>query len=197
MTTLGRVGLLERQFTVHLFSLPKMCRLACGYLKETWMRVLQLILKPQHIAVGALFCAVATPANAEYWCSAVALRNTHYVETPEPLIRKGQKVEFTTDNGAELCQHGGYCAKRRDFKLLDCDAHLNPIRSKADPASVRHSDIEDTLLNMGLCSACADNAAAWYLRKPMSPTGRLVKSALEGNPVAKRKLQGDIPNFPY
>jgi len=149
------------------------------------------------IVIGVLISAFVMPAYAEYWCKAVALRDTHYNESPETLIRKGKVVSFTTDNGADLCQHGGYCVKRRDFRLVDCDAHLNPIRTKANPANVRHSDIEDTLLAMGLCSACADNAAAWYIRRPSSPTGKLVKAALEGNPLAKRKLQDDIPNYPY
>ncbi len=152
----------------------------------------------RHIIAATILFGLITPSHAEYWCKAVALRNTQYNESPETKIRKGQVVTFSSDYGVDLCQHGGYCAKRRDFRLLDCDAHLKPIRSKADPASVRHSDIEDTLLKMGLCSACADNAAAWYTRRPNSPTGRLVRSALEGNPVAKRRLlQDDMPNFPY
>jgi hypothetical protein len=80
---------------------------------------------------------------------------------------------------------------------LDCDAHLNPIRTKANAGDVRYSDIEDTLLNMGLCNACAGNAAAWYVYRPSSSTGQLVKAALEGNPLAKQKLQGDVPNYPW
>jgi hypothetical protein len=151
------------------------------------------------IVLAVLISAVVTPSYAEYWCKAVALRDTQYNESPETLIRKGQVESFTTDNGADLCQHGGYCVKRRDFRLLDCDSHLNPIRTKANAGNVRYSDIDDTLLAMGLCSACAGNAAAWYTYRPSSPTGQLVKAALEGSPLAKRKLQeGDsIPNYPH
>jgi hypothetical protein len=151
------------------------------------------------IVIAILISAFVTPAYAEYWCKAVALRDTHYNESPETLIRKGQVESFTTDNGTDLCQHGGYCAKRRDLRLIDCDAHLNPIRTKANVGDVRYSDIDDTLLAMGLCSACASNAASWYIYRPLSPTGKLVKGALEGSPVAKRKLQqgDDIPNYHY
>ena len=152
------------------------------------------------IVIAILISAVATPAYAEYWCKAVALRDTHYIETPDTLIRRGQVESFTTDNGADLCQHGGYCVKRRDFRLIDCDAHLNPIRTKANAGDARYSDIEDTLVAMGLCNACAANAASWYTYRPSSPTGMLVKAALEGNPVAKQKLQQGwdyIPSYPY
>lgn len=152
------------------------------------------------ILVLFTFLNFALPAFAEYWCKAQAIRNTHYNESPGTLIKKGQIVSFTSDYGVDLCQHGGWCVKRKDLKLIDCDYHLNPIRSKADPKNVRHSDIEDTLLSFGLCSACADNAAAWYIRRPSSPTAKLVRSALEGNPIAKQKLQSgwdNIPNFPY
>ena len=70
------------------------------------------------IVIAILVSAVVAPAHAEYWCKAVALRDTHYNESPETLIRKGQVESFTTDNGADLCQHGGDCAKRRDFRSL-------------------------------------------------------------------------------
>jgi hypothetical protein len=149
--------------------------------------------------LAILISALVTPAYAEYWCKAVALRDTHYNESPETLIRKGQVESFSTDEGADLCQHGGYCVKRRDFRLLDCDANLRPIRAQANAGEARYSDIEDTLVSMGLCNACAGNAAAWYTRLPSSPTGRLVRAALEGNPLARQKLlEGDnIPNYPW
>jgi hypothetical protein len=149
--------------------------------------------------LAILISALVTPAYAEYWCKAVALRDTHYNESPETLIRKGQVESFSTDEGADLCQHGGYCVKRRDFRLLDCDVNLRPIRTQGNAEEARYSDIEDTLVSMGLCNACAGNAAAWYTHLALSPTGRLVKAALEGNPLARQKLQeGDnIPNYPW
>ncbi|MBN9406573.1 MAG: hypothetical protein J0I00_14285 [Burkholderiales bacterium] len=43
---------------------------------------------------------------------------------------------------------------------------------------------------LGLCSACADNVAQWYSKKPASRCGSLAKKALEGNPAAIDELQG-------
>jgi hypothetical protein len=47
---------------------------------------------------------------------------------------------------------------------------------------------KEKFLEMGACSACADNIAQYYTRKPESPCGKLAKSALEGNPDAIKKL---------
>ena len=93
------------------------------------------------VVIAILISAFVTPAYAEYWCKAVALRDTRYNESPETVTRIGQVESFTTDNSPDLCQHGGYCAKRRDFRRPDCDAHLNPIRTKANAGDVRYSDI--------------------------------------------------------
>lgn len=43
-------------------------------------------------------------------------------------------------------------------------------------------------VEMGACSACADNIAQHYTKKPNSPCGKLAKQALEGNPEAIKKL---------
>ena len=42
--------------------------------------------------------------------------------------------------------------------------------------------------DMGLCSACADNIAQWYTKRPDSACGKLAKQALEGNPEAESTL---------
>lgn len=43
-------------------------------------------------------------------------------------------------------------------------------------------------LKMGACSACADNIAQYYTKKPNSPCGELARQALEGNSYAVKKL---------
>jgi len=43
-------------------------------------------------------------------------------------------------------------------------------------------------VDMGACSACADNIAQYYTKNPNSPCGKLAKQALEGNSDAARKL---------
>jgi hypothetical protein len=48
--------------------------------------------------------------------------------------------------------------------------------------------------DMGTCSACADNIAQYYTKKPDSPCGKLAKQALEGNPDAVNKLV-EFPDY--
>ncbi len=47
---------------------------------------------------------------------------------------------------------------------------------------------KEKFLEMGACSACADNIAQYYTKNPDSPCGKLAKQALEGNPAAIKKL---------
>jgi hypothetical protein len=51
---------------------------------------------------------------------------------------------------------------------------------------------KEKFLAMGACTACADNIAQYYTKKPDSPCGKLAQKALEGNPDAIKKLV----NFP-
>jgi hypothetical protein len=46
----------------------------------------------------------------------------------------------------------------------------------------------EKLLEMGACSACADNIAQYYTKHPNSPCGKLAKQALEGNHDAISEL---------
>ena len=56
--------------------------------------------------------------------------------------------------------------------------------------ALRASDVEATLMDrFGLCHACAGNAAYHYVREPSSACGRLVRSALEGDPEAAQRLE--------
>jgi hypothetical protein len=45
-----------------------------------------------------------------------------------------------------------------------------------------------------MCNACADNAAAFYVKMPASRCAALVRQALEGNPTAVNKLK-DMPDY--
>ena len=71
---------------------------------------------------------------------------------------------------------------------------VDVIRSKVSPAELRRDDLDNKLLEMGLCSACASNAAELYLKKPESRCAKLTKRALEGNPDAIKTLQG-FPDY--
>jgi hypothetical protein len=112
-----------------------------------------------------------------------------------------------------FCSHGGYCYPIRiqvggglleALKLTNCqvadnrppfdegeylDYEVEPIRTKVPPALLRYDDLDNKLLAMGLCSACADNVTQYYLKQPNSQCAKLTRSALEGNPEATQALQ--------
>lgn len=67
-------------------------------------------------------------------------------------------------------------------------------RTRNSAAALRADDVGNRFLELGLCSACASNVAAFYIREPNSACGRLAKQALEGNPVAVGKLR-DNPGY--
>jgi hypothetical protein len=116
-----------------------------------------------------------------------------------------------------FCSHGGYCYPTHveiggdlleALKLTNCRVAqapypttygdddnitygLEPIRSKIAAALLRYDDLDNKFLEMGLCSACADNVAQFYLKQPDSQCANLARSALEGNPDALQTLQGD------
>lgn len=117
-----------------------------------------------------------------------------------------------------FCSHGGYCYPIRirvgedileALKLTNCqvadnrppfddgeylDYEVEPIRTKIAPALLRYDDLDNKLLAMGLCSACADNVAQYYLKQPNSRCAKVARSALEGNPEATQALL-DFPSY--
>lgn len=116
-----------------------------------------------------------------------------------------------------FCSHGGYCYPIRiqvggdlleALRLTNCRVadnlpafdegtylvyEVEPIRTKIPPALLRYDDLDNRLLAMGLCSACADNIAQYYLKQPNSQCAKLARSALEGNPEAAQALQENPP----
>lgn len=61
-------------------------------------------------------------------------------------------------------------------------------------AGRRYGESKKRFLEMGACSACADNIAQHYARTPNSSCGRLAKQALEGNADAIKKVV-DFPEY--
>jgi hypothetical protein len=122
-----------------------------------------------------------------------------------------------------FCSHGGYCypthvyisGKRVEaLKLTNCKIGkvsdyndfpdetfyvIDVDRLKNSPKDLRFDDVENKFLEMGLCSACADNVAQFYIKEPKSRCAKLAKQALEGNPEATEKLLNspDYCNYKY
>ncbi len=170
------------------------------------------------VAVG-----LASPGKAGDLCRAVALRDVGSDGSPSYVLQKGDYDEAITQYNvnkrtgeAQFCSHGGSCYPTRvltkqgsadTLRLLNCvvdRSHpyddgqqlsygLTVIRSAVPAAQLRKSDIEDRLGQLGLCTACADNVAQWYVQRPQSQCGTLARRALEGDPIAAKQLQADPP----
>jgi hypothetical protein len=158
------------------------------------------------------------PVKAADLCEAIALQDVAANEDPASIIKRGDRdtaitgyqVDKKTGEGV-FCSHGGYCypthvlvngIKVEALKLTNCvigksdysDADeisysVEVERSKVSPAELKQDDVDNRLLELGLCSACAGNAASFYVSQPKSPCARLVKEALEGSPDAVRILK--------
>lgn len=162
-------------------------------------------------------------AAGEANCSIFARVSVPAIEDPQSILQAGQSEDFITqyvvdDKGgvASFCEHGGFCYPRylrqggRRVEALELrNCRIDPKgtdedgqtfheliidRSQFSKQDLRYSDVRDTLSEMGLCSACADNAADFYVNKPGSECAHLVKGALEGNPNARSELLQD-PDF--
>ena len=118
------------------------------------------------------------------------------------------------------CSHGGYCYPTHvrvgddlllALKMTNCkpsaqayaaDSYepdivtygVDVIRARIPADQMRREDVKNRLLNMGLCSACADNVAQYYTAAPKSQCAELARSALEGNPEAARTIQ-EMPAY--
>lgn len=75
------------------------------------------------------------------------------------------------------CRIGGKAFEDTDETSYSVDLD----RAKYSRADLKYNDLTNILLRMNLCSACAGNAAQYYLQRPTSECGLLVKSALEGS----------------
>jgi hypothetical protein len=172
---------------------------------------------------AASICVVsALPALAADLCEAIALRDVAAVEAPDSVLSKGAHdtaiTQFRVDKHTGMttfCSHGGYCypthvhingQKMESLRLLNCKVgkvfdtdqdyvyySVDVERSKNLPEALKIDYLENRLMEMGLCSACAGNVAMFYVQKPNSPCAQLAKKALEGNPEATAQLQRDPP----
>jgi hypothetical protein len=164
------------------------------------------------------FALLVDPAFANAMvsiCEAIAMRTTTKTENLYAL-KQGQTIDAITQynvdrktGAASLCSHGGGCYPADALRLTNCSINkskpqyvddnevsysLELIRSKVSPAKLRQNDVELKLLDIGMCSACADNAAAFYVKMPNSRCATLVRQALEGEPTAIAKLN-DMPDY--
>jgi hypothetical protein len=145
------------------------------------------------------------------------------MEAADSVIPRGSYDEAITQYRVNkqtgvtvFCSHGGYCypthvwingQKVEALRLVNCQVgkknyedaddefhSVDVVRSLNSPAALRRDDVNNKLLEMGLCSACADNVAEWYVSRPNSPCAQLTLKALEGDPAAANTLRS-FPSF--
>ena len=160
----------------------------------------------------SLSLIASTAANAtDSICKAVAIKATTKSEAFSYSLKRGDIIDAITQYNVNkksgvtsFCSHGGGCYPAEVLQLTNCkidkkkpsyeDAEeisysLDVIRSKVSPQNLRQNDVELKLLDIGMCNACADNAAAFYVKMPASRCAKLVRQALEGDPAAVKKLK--------
>src|SRR5271157_3320963 len=168
--------------------------------------------------------SLAPSAHADDICNAVALRDLPAVGNPEAILKRGGRLfpasqyRVNKKTGeATICAHGGSCfpatvtenGKRVEtLHLTNCKVgardsfddpddvfySLDVIRSKVPPLQLKIDDVDNRLLELGLCSACAHNVAYLYVKKPASRCAKLAGRALKGNPEALTALKAS-PDF--
>jgi uncharacterized protein YecT (DUF1311 family) len=162
-----------------------------------------------------------TPVLAADICEAIALRDVPAKEDPNSVLKRGEvdgavtqyRVNKKTGEGV-FCSHGGYCypthvldngQQVEALRLTNCkvgarDAFddsddvfyaVDVIRTAISPEMLKIDDLDNRLLEIGLCSACAAEAAHLYVTRPASQCARIVKAALEGDPGAVEALNND------
>jgi hypothetical protein len=198
------------------WHLPR--RVACSSVE--WITTMKL---PVCLS-ALFWATSAADSQAADICKAIALRDVPAIESPTSILTHGEYdtaiTQYRVDKKTGVtscCSHGGYCypthvtatgQKVEALRLTNCkigkrSSYNDPdeiiydvdvIRSKVPAATLRYDDVDNRLLEMGLCSACASNAASLYLNKANSRCAQLTKRALEGNPIATEKLKA-FPDY--
>ena len=161
----------------------------------------------------------ATGVNAVDICKAKVLEritpngSASYVLEPGEVIDGISQYVLDKKSGLEFfCIHGGVCHPRflkqenksvEALRLINCKIgaevwyddeneityRVDVVRSRNSSFVLKFDDLENRLLGLGLCNACADNVAQYYIKRPRSRCAILAGRALEGNPDALAALR--------
>lgn len=168
--------------------------------------------------------AAVTGAQAADICKAIALRDVPALGAPDSVIKRGDYDTAITQYNVDrktgetsFCSHGGSCypthvmedgKKVEALRLTNCkigrrDPFYDPeeityglevVRSSVSETELKIDDLENKLIDMDLCNACASNVATLYFNRPTSQCAQLTKRALGGDKSALRQLK-DFPDF--
>jgi hypothetical protein len=156
------------------------------------------------LLIALAFEVLPFSVNARVQCSDVKYGNENYHEKMEELAKLARLPD-------------SYYSRYHEDIVSDlCKGNTKGVKSSIDNGSVKKSEVEaikealgidnrsdagksygfsrQRFSDIGLCSACADNVAQHYTKKPNSKCGKLAKQALEGNPNAIDELQS-FPSY--
>jgi hypothetical protein len=180
---------------------------------EEFMRRLHLVA-----IASFMLCA---PASAADICKAIALRDVPALEAPESVLKRGEydtaitQYRMNKKTGmTSFCSHGGYCypthviengAKVEVLRLTNCKIgkrdewddpeeifyNVDVLKSALSETEQKIDELDNKLLDLGLCSACASNVAHFYVRQPQSRCAALTRKALGGDAQALETLKQD------
>jgi len=150
------------------------------------------------------------PAKAldQLSCSDVRYGNPNYQERMDELARRAGLPDAYWNRYHEDVVRGLCSGSIRDIdELIDSGSvksgevqGIAKILGKTyqpkqrSASGKRYKYARERFSRMGACSACADNIAQYYTRKPDSLCGKLAKQALEGNPEATGKIV-EFPDY--
>jgi hypothetical protein len=154
------------------------------------------------VATAVLSVASSSPAFAEISCQDLKYGNPSYHEKMDELARRAKLPENTWNRYHESLVRDLCAGNIKDAdKLVDAGmvkaqqaqaiAKLLGKAYKPKPRSEAlksYASAKQRFLEMGACSACADNIAQYYSKEPSSPCGKLAKQALDGDQEAMKQL---------
>jgi hypothetical protein len=173
-----------------------------------------------HVVAIASFM-LGGPASAADICKALALRDVPALEAPESILKRGEydtaitQYRMNKKTGmTSFCSHGGFCypthviengAKVEVLRLTNCKIgkrdewddpeeilySVDVLKSALSETEQKIDELDNKLLDLGLCSACASNVAHLYVRQPQSRCAALTRKALGGDAQALETLKQD------
>jgi hypothetical protein len=174
--------------------------------------------------VATMSLLLGAPASAADICMAIALRDVPAIEAPDSILKHGEYDRAITQYRVNkktgltsFCSHGGYCypthivengVKVEALHLTNCKIgkrddwddpdeifyNMDVLKSGLTDTDLKIDELDNKLLDLGLCSACAANVAHLYVHEPQSRCAALTRSALGGDAQALETLKA-FPDY--
>jgi hypothetical protein len=166
----------------------------------------------------------AAPASAADICKAIALLDVPAIDAPDSILKRGEydlaitQYRINKKTGlTSFCSHGGSCypthvvqngVKVEALRLTNCKVGkrddwndpdeifygLDVLKSGITDTELKEDDLDNKLIDLGLCNACASNVAYLYIHQPQSRCAALTRQALGGDAQALETLK-QFPDY--